>query len=286
LRTVRGYFQGCNLLPHPPRYRLPQIPYRHSSSAGACSRTERRAKSRCEAKQAWLGPWDKTTLAEARLGTLEHRLCLAALDSADWTPSAGILLSIATCVAIALTNSGLRHGFTTLWEQSASLTLGQVSFQMSLVKWINDGPADDFLLLVVGLEIKREFSVGRLLTAPAYIASPNICFSAGALGLRPRQRPPCEDGRRKPGALFIPTRPPANLTALKAQANAILTTAAAPSSKPLRHRTSLAGRRRWEELHRWPLKKPHQHRPVRSAVLLHNHVISDQNRLILEVTRH
>jgi Na+:H+ antiporter, NhaA family len=301
------------------------------------------------------GPWDKTTLAEAMLGTLGHRLRAAALDFADWAPSAGILLLIATCLAISLTNSGLRDGFTTLWEQSAGLTFGQASFQMSLSEWINDGLLTIFFL-VVGLEIKREFSVGRLanlrsgalpvaaavggmvvpatlyfslipsgpgssgwgipmttdtafaialivmmgrrvpielrifLTAAAIVDDLGsiviVAFfysgrldlhyltaaavTIGALALLNRSRIYSVTPYLLLGvalwacvhasglhptmagvilALFIPTRPPPNLTALKAQANAILTTEAAHSSEPLRHGPSLPGLRALDAIH-------------------------------------
>ncbi len=301
------------------------------------------------------GPWDKTTLAEAMLGTLGHRLRAAALDFADWAPSAGILLLIATCLAISLTNSGLRHGFATFWEQRAGFTFGQTGFQMSLTDWINDGLLTIFFL-VVGLEIKREFSVGRLaslrsgalpvaaavggmvvpallylsltfsgpgsrgwgipmttdtafaialivmmgrrvpielrifLTAAAivddlgaivivaffysgrldlyYLAAAGVTVVALALLNRSRIYSvtpylllgvvlwACVHASGLHAtmagvilALFIPTRPPPNLTALKAQANTILTAEAVHSSEPLRHGPSLPGLRALDAIH-------------------------------------
>ena len=53
------------------------------------------------------GPWDESALADAMLGTLGHRVRSAALDFASWGPSAGVLLLLATIVAVALTNSSL-----------------------------------------------------------------------------------------------------------------------------------------------------------------------------------
>ncbi len=107
------------------------------------------------------GPWDESALADAMLGTLGHRVRSAALDFASWGPSAGVLLLLATIVAVAVTNTGLGPGFAAFWDQRFGLTLGAASFSLSLLHWINDGLLTLFFL-VVGLEIKREFTVGHL----------------------------------------------------------------------------------------------------------------------------
>jgi Na+:H+ antiporter, NhaA family len=107
------------------------------------------------------GPWDESALADAMLGTLGHRVRSAALDFASWGPSAGVLLLLATIVAVALTNTGLGPGFAAFWEQRFGFTLDGASFSLSLLHWINDGLLTLFFL-VVGLEIKREFTVGHL----------------------------------------------------------------------------------------------------------------------------
>ena len=107
------------------------------------------------------GPWDESALADAMLGTLGHRVRSAALDFASWGPSAGILLLLATIVAVALTNTGLGPGFAAFWEQRFGFTFDGLGFSLSLLHWINDGLLTLFFL-VVGLEIKREFTVGHL----------------------------------------------------------------------------------------------------------------------------
>src|SRR5918996_3094657 len=107
------------------------------------------------------GPWDESSLADAMLGRLGHRVRSAALDFASWGPSAGVLLLLATLLAVALTNSPLGPGFAAFWEQDFGLTFGDGSFRMSLQHWVNDGLLTVFFL-VVGLEIKREFTVGHL----------------------------------------------------------------------------------------------------------------------------
>jgi Na+:H+ antiporter, NhaA family len=107
------------------------------------------------------GPWDESSLADAMLGTMGHRVRSAALDFASWGPSAGILLLLATLLAVALTNSPLGPGFAAFWHQDFGFALGDASFRMSLQHWVNDGLLTIFFL-VVGLEIKREFTVGHL----------------------------------------------------------------------------------------------------------------------------
>jgi NhaA family Na+:H+ antiporter len=107
------------------------------------------------------GPWDENSFLDAMLGTLGHRFRAAALDFASWGPSAGILLLLATILAIALTNSPLGPGFDAFWHRELALSFGDARFGMSLQHWVNDGLLTIFFL-VVGLESKREFTVGHL----------------------------------------------------------------------------------------------------------------------------
>lgn len=144
------------------------------------ARSEQRAKKRVEADiisakasgviisptffingRRYDGAWDESSFSDALLGRLGHRVVTAALDFASWGPSAGLLLLLATVVAVALTNSEYGPQFLAFWEQYFVLSLGQASFGMSLLHWINDGLLTIFFL-VVGLEIKREFTVGHL----------------------------------------------------------------------------------------------------------------------------
>jgi NhaA family Na+:H+ antiporter len=139
------------------------------------------------------GAWDAGSMSDAMLGTLGHRVRAAALDFASWGPSAGVLLLLATILAIVLTNAPLGAAFESFWETSLVFSLGGFSFGMSLRHWVNDALLTIFFL-VVGLEIKREFTVGRL-------ASPRSAMLpiAGAIG-----------GMAVPAALYgliIPTGP-------------------------------------------------------------------------------
>ena len=142
--------------------------------------TARRAKERVEADEAsarasgamvtptffinnrrYDGPWDESSLSDAMLGTLGHRVRSAALDFVSWGPSAGMLLLLTTLLALAFTNSPFGPAFEEFWQQDFGLIFGDAGFRMSLRHWINDGLLTVFFL-VVGLEIKREFTVGHL----------------------------------------------------------------------------------------------------------------------------
>ena len=107
------------------------------------------------------GPWDESAFADALEGTLGHRVRSAALDFVSWGPSAGVLLLLATVLAILLANIGLGDALDAFWALKLGVVFGGLGFSMSLVDWINDGLLTVFFL-VVGLEIKREFTVGRL----------------------------------------------------------------------------------------------------------------------------
>ena len=107
------------------------------------------------------GPWDETTLAEAMLGSLGHRVQSAAVDFASWAPATGFLLLLMSVLAIALVNLPLGPSFVALWETPLGLVLGGLDFRMPLLDWINDALLTLFFI-VVGLEIKRELTVGHL----------------------------------------------------------------------------------------------------------------------------
>ncbi len=107
------------------------------------------------------GPWDEASFTDAMLGSLGHRVRTAALGFANWAPSAGLMLLLATLAAIVLTNSQWGPAFTHFWETSLGLEFGDAGFSMSLLHWVNDALLTIFFL-VVGLEIKREFTVGHL----------------------------------------------------------------------------------------------------------------------------
>jgi Na+:H+ antiporter, NhaA family len=107
------------------------------------------------------GPWDEASFTDAMVGSLGHRARVAALGFASWAPSTGVLLLLAALLAVFVTNSGSGGPFAAFWETPLGLNFGAAEFRMPLLHWINDALLTVFFL-VVGLEIKREFTVGHL----------------------------------------------------------------------------------------------------------------------------
>ena len=84
--------------------------------------------------------------AERRAGALREFLRTEA--------AGGVLLVVATAVALVWANSPWSHGYERLWSVDLPLSL-------DLRHWVNDGLMAGFFL-VVGLEIRRETTVGHL----------------------------------------------------------------------------------------------------------------------------
>jgi NhaA family Na+:H+ antiporter len=112
------------------------------------------------------GAWDEGALAEALLGSLAHRVQTAALDLVRWAPSTGLFLLLGTIAAVALSNSAASDAFQSFWHTPLGFRFGNGSFELPILDWVNHGLLSVFFL-VVGLEIKREFTVGRLATRRA-----------------------------------------------------------------------------------------------------------------------
>ena len=91
------------------------------------------------------GAWDESSFRDAMLGSLGHRVRVAALDFAGWAPSAGLLLLLATVLAILLTNSPFGPGFEGFWHHEAGIVVGGFEFRLSLLHWVNDAAADGVL---------------------------------------------------------------------------------------------------------------------------------------------
>ncbi|HEX7127366.1 MAG TPA: Na+/H+ antiporter NhaA [Thermodesulfobacteriota bacterium] len=124
------------------------------------------------------GAWDESSLAEAMLGSLGHRLHTATLDFVRWGPSAGLLLLLMTLLAVVLTNSPVGAAFEAWWHEPFGFLFGGGGYTLPVVDWVNHGLLTVFFL-VVGLEIKREFTVGRLATRRA--AALPIAASLGGI---------------------------------------------------------------------------------------------------------
>jgi len=113
--------------------------------------------------QRYDGPWDEAAFTDAMLGSLGHRVRTAALGFASWAPSTGVLLLLATLAAVFLTNSSAGAAFAAFWATQFGLAFGDAGFSLPLAGWVNDALLTVFFM-VVGLEIKREFTVGHLAT--------------------------------------------------------------------------------------------------------------------------
>jgi Na+/H+ antiporter NhaA len=74
--------------------------------------------------------------------------------------SAGLLLA-ATVTALVWANSPWSGAYEALWEAEAAVSLADWELSMDLKHWVNDGLMALFFF-VVGLEVRREFSVGEL----------------------------------------------------------------------------------------------------------------------------
>ena len=124
------------------------------------------------------GPWDDVSFSDAMLGALGYRVRAAALDFVNWTPSTGILLLVATLLALFLSNSALASSMAAFWQRDFGFSWDGGGFSLSLIQWVNDGLLTVFFL-VVGLEIKREFTVGHL--SSRRLAAMPIAASLGGM---------------------------------------------------------------------------------------------------------
>ncbi len=114
------------------------------------------------------GAWDESSLTAALVGSLGHRFQSASLDFARWAPAGGLLLLLGTVLALVLSNMRGGPGFMAFWETPLGVAFGDGAFRLSVLDWVNHGLLSVFFL-VVGLEIKREFTVGRLANRRAAI---------------------------------------------------------------------------------------------------------------------
>ena len=73
----------------------------------------------------------------------------------------GILLFIATVVAVIVANSSYGQSYYDLWNMPLGITFSEETISMTLTYWIDDGLMALFFLMV-GLEIKKEMAIGEL----------------------------------------------------------------------------------------------------------------------------
>jgi NhaA family Na+:H+ antiporter len=93
--------------------------------------------------------------------------------------SGGILLLLATVVALVWANSPWAKSYFSLWHTTVTLGFGENTIVHDLHFWVNDALMALFFF-VVGLEIKREFLVGEL-ASPRQAALPIVAALGGVL---------------------------------------------------------------------------------------------------------
>lgn len=89
----------------------------------------------------------------------------------------GVVLIVATMVALGVANSPLQGWYLAALEQPLSITLGGTGLTKPLILWINDGLMAVFFFLI-GLELKREVLEGKL-RRPSDIVLPGIAALGG-----------------------------------------------------------------------------------------------------------
>jgi NhaA family Na+:H+ antiporter len=107
------------------------------------------------------GPWDLDSLVAEIEKPIGVRVRVMFRQFTRLQASSGILLLLATVLALLWANSPWSESYFRLWETYLTFSLGSLSLSESLLHWVNDGLMVIFFF-VVGLEIKREVLVGEL----------------------------------------------------------------------------------------------------------------------------
>ena len=93
--------------------------------------------------------------------------------------SAAMLLLLGTVIAIAWANSPWGASYEEFWRTPIEVTIGSFSAELTLHEFVNDGLMA-FFFFIVGLEVKREFTIGEL-TDRSRAAVPVIAAIAGLI---------------------------------------------------------------------------------------------------------
>lgn len=106
------------------------------------------------------------------------RVSRALLEFLQAEAAGGVVMLVATALALVIANSALADTYDAFWHQYAGLTVADWTLKLSLHHWVNDGLMAVFFFLV-GLEIKRELLFGEL-ASPRRAALPVIAAAGGA----------------------------------------------------------------------------------------------------------
>lgn len=107
------------------------------------------------------GPWDVQSLLEEIEKPLGVQVRNLFSRFTRVQASSGILLMISTVLAFVLANSGAAQAVDDFWHTYLTFSFAEYSLSDNLLHWVNDGLMVLFFF-VVGLEIKREITVGEL----------------------------------------------------------------------------------------------------------------------------
>ena len=122
-------------------------------------------------------PWSLTWLGTDRL--LARRLARPVARFLAIEAASGILLLLATTVALVWANSPWKSSYSSLLHAELLLDAGPVSLHLTVQEFVNDALMA-FFFFVVGIEIKREFVKGELRDRRA-AALPVIAALGGVL---------------------------------------------------------------------------------------------------------
>ena len=125
------------------------------------------------------GPATATAQTQAGAHALTHQLAAPLRAFLATESGSARLLLAASVVALAWANSPWSDAYEALWETELAIRVGDGGLAMDLGHWINDGLMALFFF-VVGLEVRRELSVGEL-TDRRRITLPAIAAAGGLL---------------------------------------------------------------------------------------------------------
>jgi NhaA family Na+:H+ antiporter len=109
------------------------------------------------------GAWDAESLLEAIRKPLGVRISEIGQEFTRMAASGGLMILIFSLLALFWANSDMAEGYAQLWDMDLGFRLGGFGLSKHLGKWVNDGLMAVFFF-VVGLEIKREVTAGKLNT--------------------------------------------------------------------------------------------------------------------------
>ena len=135
-----------------------------------------------------------------------HRIITPLVRFLHVEAAGGVVLLLATVVALTLANSPFAEAYLAIWKTHFQFAIGSFSMDHSLQHWINDGLMSIFFF-IVGMEVKREIVIGELrdmrkAALPIAAAIGGMVFPAG-IYLMLQAGEPAQDGWGIPMATDI-----------------------------------------------------------------------------------